>query len=341
MQPRRIAATGLATAPIGLNAMSFTEGCGDALDQATADEVVGQLLDTGSTLIDATDLTGSGQVESMVGRALRGRRRAAVLASRGGGRYTSTGRLVGIDARPQTVTRSCDATLRRLGTDYLDLYFLDRTDPRVPLEESVQAVADLVAAGKVRHVGVAHVTAAQLRRAHAVHPVSVVATEYSLLGRCVELEVLPTARELGIGLAAYRPLCGGLLTGRLDSPDQLGDRAYQHADPRFWPGNFHRARRVVAAAQQLATQHQVGVSRLALAWLLAQGGDIVPIAGTRDPTHLEMNLAAALVRLDARDRARLTELSDPATAVCPVQNGCRCRARTNAAGPGRQPPARG
>ncbi|WJK38256.1 aldo/keto reductase [Solwaraspora sp. WMMA2056] len=315
--------------------MSFTAGCGGPVDRAVADGMIGQLREFGTSLVDATDLTTGGDVETVVGRALRGRRTAVLLASRSGGRYTRSGRLVDVDARPETVTRSCHTTLRRLGTDYLDLYLLDRADPRVPVEESVQAMAALVAAGKVRHLGVAHVGVGQLRRAHAVHPLALVAAEYSLLGRCAETELLPAARALGIGFAAYRPLGAGLLTGRLDSPDQLAPDAYQHADPRFRPDNFARTRRMVGAAQRVATRRHVGVSRLALAWLLAQGPDVLPVAGTRDPTHLEMNLAAAAVRLDAAERARLATVSDPRDAVCPqpVGTDCRCRPDSADAGP--------
>jgi aryl-alcohol dehydrogenase-like predicted oxidoreductase len=229
----------LAVAPIGLNAASFTTGCG-AVDSVEAAAIVSQLRDTAAALIDATDLTGSGDVETLVGRAVRGHRDAVVLASRGGARYTVHGRLTAVDARPANMATACDTTLRRLGTDHIDLYYLDRVDPRVPLEDSMGAMAALVSAGKVRHIGVSHVDAAQLRRAHAVHEVTVVSAAYSLLDRRAEEEILPTARALGVGLAAYRPLGGGLLTGSFAAPHHLADNDYRRTDEWFGPENLAR-----------------------------------------------------------------------------------------------------
>lgn len=297
---RRLGSTGLVTAPIGLNAASFTLGCG-TVDPIEAGAIVTQLLETACALIDITDLTGTGDVAVLVGRLVRGRRDNVVLASRG-------------SARPADMTRACEAILRRLGTDHLDLYYLDRVDPRVPVEDSIGALAGLVSAGKVNHVGVSHVDAEQLRRAHAVHPVTVVAAEYSLLERYVEVEILPTARALGVGLAAYSPLAKGLLTGALTSLDQLAADDYRRADPRFQPEAFSRARVVAEAAERLASKRHLSVGRLALTWLLAQGSDIVPLPGTRNLTHLEMNLTAAEVRLTPAEQAQLASLLDsPAT----------------------------
>jgi aryl-alcohol dehydrogenase-like predicted oxidoreductase len=311
---RRLGSTDLVTSLIGLNAVSFTAGCGP-VDRVEAAAIVTHVLEIAGTLVDATDLTGSGDVEVLVGRAVRGRRDNVVLASRAGARYTPQGRLTAVDARPARLARACDTTLRRLGTDRVDLYFLDRVDPRVPIEESMAALARLVEAGKVRHVGVSHVDAEQLRRAHAVHPVAAVGAEYSLLERDIERNVLPTARALGVGLAAYRPLGRGLLTGSLTSLDQLAGDDYRHADARFQPESFASNRAVVTAAERLATRRHLSVGRLALAWLLAQGSNIVPLPGTRSLTHLEMNLAAAQVRLTPDDRSQLAVLlNTPAVA---------------------------
>jgi aryl-alcohol dehydrogenase-like predicted oxidoreductase len=310
MELRRLGGSDLVISPIGLNAVSFTIGCG-TVDPVEAAAIVTQLMETTGALIDATDFTGSGDVERLVGRVVRGRRDEVVLASRGGARYTEHGQLAAIDATPVSVAKACDATLRRLGTDHLDLYYLDRVDPRVPFEDSLGALAALVAAGKVRHIGVSHVDADQLRLAHAIHPVSVVAAEYSLLERYVEMEILPTARALGVGLAAYSPLARGLLTGALTSLDQLSADDYRHADPRFWPENFARMRAAVAVAERLATQRHLSTGRLALTWLLAQGADIVPLPGTRSLTHLEMNLAAADITLPPDDHAQLASLLEP------------------------------
>jgi len=307
---RRLGRSDLLTSPIGFNAVSFTTGCG-TVDPAEVSAIVAQLRETALALIDVTDLTGSGEVEALFGRAIRGQRDAFVLTSRGGARYTVHGHLTTVDGRPENVASACDTTLRRLGTDHLDVYLLDRVDPHVPIEDSMGALAALVAAGKIRHIGLSHVDAEQLRRAHAVHPVTVVAAEYSLLERSIEAEILPTARELGVGLAAYRPLGRGLLTGRFTSPDQLAEGDYRWADPRFWPENFGRVRAVTEAAERLASLRHLSLARLALTWLLAQGDDIVALPGTRNLTHLEMNLAAADVRLTPDEQAQLCSLLDP------------------------------
>jgi aryl-alcohol dehydrogenase-like predicted oxidoreductase len=307
MHLSRLGSSDLLISPIGLNAVSFTTGCG-SFDPVEAAAIVTHLLENTVAMIDITDLTGSGDVEVLVGRAVRGHRDEVVLASRCGARYTLQGYLVDVDARPATVARTCESTLRRLGTDHLDLLYLDRPDPRVPLQESVGALAALVAAGKVRHVGLSHVDVAQLRAAHATHPVAMVAAEYSLLDRVIEAEILPAARALGVGVAAYSPLCRGLLAGSLTSLDLLADTDYRRADPRFAPGRFAQLRALTSVAERLATRRHVGVARLALTWLLTQGNDIVPLPGTRSLTHLELNLAAAELRLTHDERAVLGSL---------------------------------
>jgi aryl-alcohol dehydrogenase-like predicted oxidoreductase len=219
--------------------------------------------------------------------------------------------LTAVDARPANMATACDTTLRRLGTDHIDLYYLDRVDPRVPLEDSMGAMAALVSAGKVRHIGVSHVDATQLRRAHAVHEVTVVSAVYSLLDRRAEEEILPTARALGVGLAAYRPLGGGLLSGSFAAPQHLADDDYRRTDEWFGPENLAHLTTPLKQAERIATRRHLSLGRLALAWLLAQGSDIVAVAGTRNLTHLEMNLAAAEVRLGPDDLARLRTLPPP------------------------------
>jgi aryl-alcohol dehydrogenase-like predicted oxidoreductase len=309
MQLRRLGSSDLLISPIGLNAVSFTPGCGP-VDTTEAAAVIAQLLGHPTAMIDVTDLTGSGELAALVGRSVHRRRDEVVLAARSGARYTTHGRLTAVDARPSSLARVCNTTLRWLGTDHLDLFYLDRIDRRVPIEDSVGALAALVAAGKVRHIGLSHVDAAQLGRACAIHPVAMVAAEYSLLERNVEREILPTARALGVGLAAYRPLGRGLLTGALMSLDQLAEGDYRRADPRFWPENFGRVRAVAMQAERLATRRHLGVGRLALSWLLTQGPDIVPLPGTRSLTHLEMNLAAAELRLSVDEHIQLSSLLD-------------------------------
>jgi aryl-alcohol dehydrogenase-like predicted oxidoreductase len=310
VRPRPLGDSGLVAGPIGFNAVSFTVGCG-RVDRDEATAIVSQLYDLADPLVDATDLTGAGFVEALLGRGLRRRRDGVVLASRCGARYSERGELTAVDGRPESVVRACDTTLRRLHTDHLDLYFLDRVDPQVPIEESVGALAGLVAAGKIRNVGLSHVDAAQLHRGCAVHPVAVVAVDYSLIDRRAEVDLLPAARSLGVSVAAYRPLGSGLLTGSLTSLDQLAVDDYRRADPRFQPRTFARGLAVARAAERLASQRHLSVGRLALTWLLAQGTDIIALPGTRNLTHLEMNLAAADVTLTADERSRLASLTPP------------------------------
>lgn len=296
MRPRRLGRSDLVVRPIGLNAASFAAGCGPA-DPAEATEVMSLLLETDNVLVDATG------VESVIREAVCGRRDRVVLASRpAGGRG------------PAGIVRAAEASLRGLGTDHLDLCYLDgwrldRLASAGPLEARVAALAALVEAGKVRHIGLFDVDADQLRRACAVHPVAVVAAGYSLLERTVEAELLPAARSLGVGLAAYRPLGRGALTGPQVRPDESHGR-----DPT--------AGLVVRTAQLVAARRSLSVSRLALAWLLSQGDDIVALPATRSVTHLEMNLAAAGLVLSPADRAELNSpAASPASGDEPTTEG--------------------
>lgn len=304
MEVRTLGATGLRTSALGLGCLGFTGGYG-AVDRAEAMATIRQALDSGITLVDTADVYLGGTVERLVGQAVRDRRHQVVLATRGGARFTPEGRPVGLDGRPEYLRRACEASLRRLGVDHVDVYYLNRVDPAVPVEDSVGALAELVRSGKVLHIGLSEVDSEQLRRAHRVHPVAVLASEYSLLERHVEAEILPVARELGIGLVACSPLARGLLTGRLASSAQLGERDYRRNHPRFEPDNFAANRALVRTVEALAAERDVSPSRLVLAWLLSQGPDIVPIPGTRCGTHLEMNLAATRIRLTDEDCARL------------------------------------
>jgi aryl-alcohol dehydrogenase-like predicted oxidoreductase len=309
VEMRSLGSTGLVSSSVGLTCLGFS-GAGGAVD-GTANKLISHALDCGVTLIDATAVTGGGDVESLVGRAVRGRRDEAVLAARCGARFTHQGELVHVDARPDSIARSCDASLRRLGVDHLDLYYLARADPRVELADTVDALSGLVRDGKVRQIGLSGVTAGQLRDAHAVHPIAAVVGEYSLLDRRVEAEILPTARALGVGFIARSPLDRGLLTGRATAPDDLADDDCRRGHPRFHPAAFAHNRHLIRAAERLAASKDVSLGRLALAWLLAQGEDIVAMPGTRDRTHLEMNVAATEVRLEPEECARLSALLAP------------------------------
>jgi aryl-alcohol dehydrogenase-like predicted oxidoreductase len=313
MEMRRLGGTGLVTSAIGLNGLAFVRGCGP-VDRPHDLAVLAHALDSGITLIDAADGVRGG-VEALVGRAVRRRRDEVVLATRGGARFTPKGQLIDIDGRPDRLARDCDASLRRLGVDHVDLYYLARVDPLVPIEDSVAALAGLVEVGKIRQLGLSEVDAGQLRRAHAVYPIAALANRYSLLDRQVEKETLATARTLGVGVVAASPLAHGLLTGRIASIDQLSADDYRRGHPAFQPDPLAHSRALVRAAQQLAAQKDVSLGRLALAWLLAQGLDIVPLPGTRSRTHLETDIAAIEVELSAEECAQLSALAapDPAT----------------------------
>jgi aryl-alcohol dehydrogenase-like predicted oxidoreductase len=308
MEMRRLGSTGLVTSAIGLNALAFVRGCGQP-DRAHDLAVLRTALDSGITMIDAADGVRGG-VEALVGRAVRPRRDEVVVATRGGARFSPRGEVVGVDGRPDRLVRDCDASLRRLGLEHIDLYYLARVDPLVPLEDSVAALAGLVAAGKIHHIGLSEVDAGQLHRACAVYPVAALAHRYSLLERRIERGTLAAARTLGVGVVAHSPLSHGLLTGRIRSADQLPPDDYRRDHPAFAPEALARSGTIVRAAQELAADKDVSLGRLALAWLLAQGEDIVPVPGTRSRLHLETDIAAIEVELSTEERARLSALAE-------------------------------
>ena len=297
------------TAVIGLGCGAFTGGYG-AVDEGECVSTIQHALDIGSNLVDVADFYRAGEVERLVGRAITGRRDEALIATRGGMRFDARGKPTGIDGSPEYLTRACDASLRRLSVDHIDLYYLARVDPLVPVEESIGRLGELVNAGKIRQIGLAKASAEELRRAHRVCPISALATEYSLVARGAEAAELPAARELGVTLVACRPLGRGLLTGRLLSADDLDDGDYRQDDERFRPEHLKRHRRLLADAEALVAEKDLSLSRLALAWLLAQPG-VVPVPSTRSRLHLEMNAASVGVRLTPEDGDRLTALFPP------------------------------
>ena len=284
---------------VGLGCMALTGGYGPAdLDAAAA--TIDRALALGVTLLDTGDFYGGGENERLVGRAVAGRRDEVLIGTK-----TGFSREHGVDASPETLRRNCDASLERLGTDRIDVYTLARVDPRTPIEESVGAVAELVAAGKVRHVGLSEASPATLRRAHAVHPIATLQTEYSMLERHVEAEILPACRELGVGFVAYSPLGRGLLTGAVAATGQLEEGDFRRNMPRFHDDNIARNGALVDAVREVAARHGVGLGALAIAWLLAQGPDVIPIPGTGSARHLADNLAGLDVTLTADDLARI------------------------------------
>jgi len=267
----------------------------------------------GVNFLDTADMYGRGENERLVGHALAGRRDEVVLATKFGNVRRDDGSR-SIDGSPEYVRSACDASLRRLGVDYIDLYYQHRVDPGTPIEETVGAMAELVAAGKVRYLGLSEAGVDTLRRAHAVHPIAALQTEYSLWSRDPEDEILPTCRELGIGFVAYSPLGRGFLTGAITSVDDLAPDDFRRGSPRFQGENFQRNLDLVTKVRELAAEKHCTASQLALAWLLAQGSDIVPIPGTKRRSYLEENVGAVEVALSPDDLARIDQVAPKGAA---------------------------
>src|SRR6266508_1339666 len=296
METRRLGAGGPLVSAAGLGAMSFSSVYGPS-DDAESIDTIHAALDLGITLVDTAEAYGGGQNEELVGRAIAGRRDEVVLSTKFGLIFEAGE--MGVDGSREHVHRCLEGSLGRLGVDRVDVYFLHRIDPDTPIEETVGAMAELVAAGKVAHIGLSEPSAETLRRAHAVHPIAAVQSEYSLWTREPEEAVLPAARELGIGFVAYSPLGRGWLTGSVRSPDDLPEGDFRRTSPQFQPGNFERNLALADAVRTLAGEKGVTPAQLALAWLLAQGVEIVPIFGAPRRAHVEANAAAAEIQLSA------------------------------------------
>jgi aryl-alcohol dehydrogenase-like predicted oxidoreductase len=291
---------------MGLGCMGMSEFYGTATDDAESTAVIHRALDLGVTFLDTADIYGPFTNEQLVGRAIAGRRDEVVVATKFGNQRGDDGSFVRINGRPDYVRAACDASLERLGVDHIDLYYQHRVDNDVPIEETVGAMGELVAAGKVLHLGLSEAAAATVRRAHAVNPITALQSEYSLFSRDVEDEILPTVRELGIGFVAYSPLGRGMLTGAYRSLADLpeGDTRARRF-PRFGEANFERNVALADAVAAMAAKKGCTAGQVAIAWVLAQGSDIVPIPGTKRVRYLEENVAAADVVLDADDLAWL------------------------------------
>ena len=297
----------LQTSALGLGCMGMTWAYGGA-DERRSMAAIDRAIELGITMFDTADVYGPETNEDLVGRALASRRNDIVLATKFGSRSLEIeGRAP--DGRPEYVPRACDASLRRLGTDYIDLYYQHRVDPQVPIEETVGAMAELVQAGKVRHLGLSEPAADTIRRAHATHPITAVQSEYSLWTRDLEDDVLPTLRELGIGLVAYSPLGRGFLTGAIRSPEDLAEDDWRRTNPRFQGENFQANLALVDAINAMAEAKGVTAAQLALAWVLTQGDDIVPIPGTTRPERIDENAGALDVELTGAELARLDEIA--------------------------------
>ncbi|MFE3674441.1 aldo/keto reductase [Streptomyces goshikiensis] len=293
----------LAVSAQGLGCMGMSHGYG-ASDDAQSIATLHHALDRGVTLLDTADFYGAGHNEELIGRAVAGRRDEVVLATKFGfANRLGEPTLVRGDAA--YVRQACEASLRRLGVDHIDLYYQHRVDPKVPIEETVGAMAELVQAGKVRHLGLSEAGAGTIRRAHAVHPITALQSEWSLWTRDLEAEIAPVCRELGIGLVPFSPLGRGFLTGRYSSVDGLAETDVRRSQPRFADGNLERNLAIVARIDELAAAKGVTTGQLALAWVQHRGDDVVPIPGTRRRQYLEENLAALAVELSPEDLAAI------------------------------------
>ncbi|AKU92975.1 aldo/keto reductase [Vulgatibacter incomptus] len=314
METRELGKQGLKVSAMGLGCMGMSEFYGRA-DEAQAIKVIHRALELGVTLLDTADIYGPYTNEKLVGRAIADRRDRAILATKFGNVRDSDGNFVGVDGRPEYVRKSCDASLKRLGVDRIDLYYQHRVDPDVPIEETVGAMSDLVRAGKVRWLGLSEAAPDTIRRAHAVHPISALQSEYSLWSRGPEDEILPTVRELGIGFVPYSPLGRGFLTGHIRTPDDLPEGDWRRKSPRFQGKNFEKNLELVDRIRTFAERKGATPGQLALAWVMEQGDDIVPIPGTKHIRYLEENVGALDFHLDDSELKELNAIAPKGVAA--------------------------
>jgi len=315
MEQRKLGTQGLTVSALGLGCMGMSQAYGPA-DEDESVATLRRALELGISLFDTANAYGLGHNEQLVGRVFADHRDQVVLATKFGITGSRDGRMV-VDGRPEYAKTCCDESLQRLGMETIDLYYLHRVDPAVPIEETVGAMAELVAAGKVRYLGLSEASAATIRRAHATHPISALQSEWSLFNREPEETVLPTLRELGIGFVPFSPLGRGFLTGEITTPDDFGPGDLRLTNPRFQGENFTRNIRLVDRVTHMAADKGCTPGQLALAWLMAQGGDVVPIPGTKRRRYLQENVGALDVTLSAGDLARIEELVPVGAAAGP------------------------
>ena len=304
MQTRKLGTSGLEVTALGLGCMGMSEFYGAADDRESTD-TIHRALELGIRFLDTADMYGVGRNESLVGRAIRGRRDGVVIATKFGNVRGPNGEFLGVNGRPEYVKQACDASLARLGVSHIDLYYQHRVDPNTPIEDTVGAMAELVREGKVRYLGLSEAAPATIRRAARVHPIAALQTEYSLWSRDPEGEILATCRELGIGFVAYSPLGRGFLTGRFKTPDDIPADDWRRRHPRFDGENFQRNLQLADTVKRLAAEIGCTPAQAALAWVLAQGEDIVPIPGTKHTCYLEDNVGALRVSLSRAQLERL------------------------------------
>ena len=314
MKQRKLGNQGLMVSELGLGCMGMSEFYGTP-DENEAIATIHRALELGVTFLDTADMYGVGQNEELLSKAIRDRREQVILATKFGNVRGNDGSFLGVNGKPDYVHSSCEASLKRLGIEVIDLYYQHRVDPNTPIEETVEAMAELVQQGKVRYLGLSEAAPQTIRRAQAVHPISALQTEYSLWSREPEAEILPTCRELGIGLVPYSPLGRGFLTGKIRSMDDLLEGDYRASRyPRFHAENLQQNLELVQRIEKMAAEKGVKPGQLALAWVLAQGEDIVPIPGTKRRTYLEENIAAAAIALSQAELEQIAEMLPPGIA---------------------------
>src|ERR687888_1339471 len=318
---RPLGSQGLAVSALGLGCMGMSQSYGTAAERDERESIatIHRALELGVTFFDTAEAYGPYTNEELLGRALKGKRERAIIATKFGFTFGKDG-ISGLDSRPAHIREAIDGSLKRLGTDYIDLLYQHRVDPAVPIEDVVGTMVDLVRAGKVRYLGLSEAGERTIRRAHAVHPITALQSEYSLWERNLEPRIIPLLRELGIGLVPFSPLGRGFLTGTVKRGEEYPENDYRHGDPRFQGENFDRNMAAAAVVREVAARRAATPSQIALAWLLHKGDDIVPIPGTKRRRYLEENVGAADVRLSADDMQELDDALKPEAVAGPRYN---------------------